>query len=58
MARQAHLNHYLNMAEAAVPHYRGPDQDMWVERLLFAEDNLRTALSWALDDAANYIASS
>lgn len=51
-ARRAHFDHYLALAEEAVPFYRGPRMKEWIDRLAIEEDNLRAALSWALASGA------
>lgn len=51
VVRRAHFDYYLALAEAAEPHFRGPEQMVWAARLLAEEDNLRAALTWALDGA-------
>ena len=50
LARQAHLEHFLVLAEAAAD-LRVPDSAVWMARLELAEDNLRLALNWALNGA-------
>jgi non-specific serine/threonine protein kinase len=50
-ARRAHLTHYLALARTAAPQYRKADAALWLARMTAAEDNLRMALGWALDDA-------
>ncbi|HWO62405.1 MAG TPA: BTAD domain-containing putative transcriptional regulator, partial [Umezawaea sp.] len=48
-ARTAHAAYFRDLAEAAEPHLRGPDQITWVPRLLLERDNLVAALHFAAD---------
>ncbi len=51
---RGHAEWLLRLAEAAEPHFRGPDLDRWLNVLKVEHDNLRAALRWAIDnDAAN-----
>lgn len=43
-ARRAHAGYYLEMGEAAEPHFLGPSQLMWFDRLEKELDNLRAIL--------------
>jgi predicted ATPase/DNA-binding CsgD family transcriptional regulator len=43
-ARQAHARYYLALAEQAEPHFFGPEQLLWVNRLERDLDNLRAIL--------------
>lgn len=51
--RRAHADWYLAMAEDAVQYLTGPRLGEWQRRLGVEHDNLRTALTWAVesDDA-------
>ena len=40
----------LRLAEAAEPHLRGADQATWLDRVEEDVENVRSALSWAIDD--------
>ncbi len=55
--RQRHFAFYLELAETANAHLRGPEQAHWLDRLDDEQDNFRTALTWSLSqsimDAAN-----
>jgi non-specific serine/threonine protein kinase len=44
-----HLAWYLRLAEAAAPHLSGPQQAVWGGRLEAEQENIRAALTWALD---------
>ena len=49
---RAHVEWFLRLAEAAEPHFRGPDLDWWLTSLQVEHDNLRAALRWAIDNGA------
>jgi non-specific serine/threonine protein kinase len=49
--KRRHLGWYLAVAERAAPKLRGPEQELWLERLETEHDNLRTALAWGRVDA-------
>jgi DNA-binding SARP family transcriptional activator len=44
-----HAEFFLALAEEAEPQMRGPEQAAWFGRLETEHDNLRVALSWALE---------
>lgn len=48
--RRRHLGCYLALTEAAEPHLIGREMIAWLDRLEMEQDNLRTALEWALED--------
>jgi non-specific serine/threonine protein kinase len=48
-AKRAHAGYFLALAEQAEPRLRGPEDMEWLERLEVEHDNLRAALSWALE---------
>ena len=41
-----HAEYCLTLAEEAVPHYEGPEQGGWLDRMEAELDNLRAALRW------------
>jgi DNA-binding CsgD family transcriptional regulator len=50
-ARRAHAEYFLALAEEAEPELFGPRDVEWFDRLEEEHDNLRAALSWALERA-------
>lgn len=46
--RARHLDFYLKLGESAEPRFRGRDQVIWLDRLTNELNNLRSALTWAL----------
>ena len=48
-ARRRHAEFFLGIAEETETEMRGPEQAPWLDRLEAEHDNLRGALSWALE---------
>lgn len=48
--RKLHADYYLQYAEKAEEEIRGPHQVAWLKRLEIENENLRTALKWALEN--------
>jgi predicted ATPase len=49
--REAHLTYYADLAIVAEPGLKGPEQRLWLEKLMLSGDNLRAALGWAISRA-------
>src|SRR5215210_1326398 len=47
--KRTHAQYFLTLAEEAPPELRGPNQLEWLERLEAEHDNMRAAISWALE---------
>ncbi len=47
--QQQHTAYFAELVELAEPELRGPDQEEWSARLRMEHDNLRAALTWAID---------
>jgi predicted ATPase/DNA-binding SARP family transcriptional activator/catechol 2,3-dioxygenase-like lactoylglutathione lyase family enzyme len=52
-ARQHHADYYAELAEQARLALFGPQQATWMAQLSAESDNLRAALTWLLDEAAD-----
>lgn len=46
--RQQHMDYFVNLAETAVPQYRGPHQVAAFQQIATEHDNFRAALNWAV----------
>jgi predicted ATPase/class 3 adenylate cyclase len=47
--KRAHAEYFLTLAEEAEPGLWGPEDAAWLDRLEQEHDNMRTALSWAIE---------
>jgi predicted ATPase/class 3 adenylate cyclase len=47
--KRAHAEYFLTLAEEAYPESKGANQLQWLDRLEAEHDNMRAALSWALE---------
>ncbi len=56
VARSAHAEYYLGLAEEAEAHLEGAEQMVWLERLEREHANLRAALDWSLEQHAGEMA--
>ena len=54
--RRQHAYYFLALAEQAAPQLRGREQVSWLRRLADEHDNLRAALSWALESGEPVVA--
>ena len=54
--RRQHAEYFLALAEEAEPRLRGPEQAAWFRQLDVENDNLRAALSWALEQGEEELA--
>ena len=50
VTRTRHRDWYLDLAERTEPKLRGPEQEVWFNRLETEHDNLRAALEWSADE--------
>ncbi len=54
--RSAHAAYYLELAEKIEPELSGADQAVWLERLDAELDNMRGALTWAVNEGQGVLA--
>src|SRR5262249_14522379 len=52
---ESHARYYVRFAEQADSELRGPRQAIWLERLEQEHENIRAALTWALEHNASEI---
>ncbi len=52
-SRQRHAEYFLALAEEADPHLRTAAQQVWLDRLEIERSNLRAALAWFIERAAD-----
>ncbi|HEY3312781.1 MAG TPA: helix-turn-helix domain-containing protein [Anaerolineales bacterium] len=55
-ARGRHLAYFLDLAEQADKEIRGPNQVAWLRRISSERDNLRSAISWAIETRQTEVA--
>jgi len=48
-SRRLHAEYFLALSEEAGPGLKGPEQEMWLERLESEHNNMRAALSWTIE---------
>jgi non-specific serine/threonine protein kinase len=53
--RHQHVVYFLEVAEEAEPRLRGPDQQLWLDRLQAEHDNMRSALAWSCAEPAESV---
>jgi predicted ATPase/class 3 adenylate cyclase len=59
-ATEVHRRHaetFIALAETAAPHLTGPEQKAWLDKLDLEHDNLRGALTWAIEEKDGPLAS-
>jgi predicted ATPase/class 3 adenylate cyclase len=56
VARQAHADYFLRLAEEAEPALKGPLLVDWLERLEREHSNLRIAMQWAVENGQGEVA--
>jgi predicted ATPase/DNA-binding SARP family transcriptional activator/DNA-binding CsgD family transcriptional regulator len=49
VVRRRHAEFFTTFAEEAEPRYRGPEEAAWLDRVETEHDNMRAALSWAIE---------
>ena len=52
LMRDRHLEYFCSLAEQARPHFRDAEQFTWLDRFEIDLDNVRAALTWALQDGS------
>jgi len=52
LVRDRHLEYFRSLAEQARPHFKDAEQLVWLDRFETELDNVRAALTWALQDGS------
>jgi predicted ATPase len=52
LVRDRHLEYFRSLAEQARPHFRDVEQFLWLDRFEDELDNVRAALTWALNEGS------
>ncbi len=47
--KMAHIHYFLELAEEAGPHFRGPEADYWTKKLSYDEANCRAVIDYSIE---------